>query len=639
MKFPSFTRQTFACCFLLLLAAAFLAESASAQTKPNIMTWGENISSWNTALGVTAMREGCSIYPSQCEPWLDNVANIAGASKYYVSFPFDTANSVSWAKEYSTLSLSHKMMVEVGFDDFVNQIENDQAAGTLPNPASFVSSVIAAAKSANPNLGFGVTIYEDSLTHTTLTNAVLPAALRAEINYVHLYVHYREDAPNYASYVATAKSIFPNAKIIAGAYPYDRMDYLPCAYKGTVHCTWSQEQSLYQELLQSQASMVKQGTVYGLEFFFGYFGDPQDWPTWTSSTRICAPTRLSQCYENSQVLQNISLDVLRATFTGTVSLSSTSVSMGSELVNQLSSPKVVTLKNAGTGPLAISNIGVGGLNSADFPLTKTCSTTLATGASCTISVSFKPLATGVRDAQIVITDGAGTQYVTLTGTGLSASSGTPGVSLAHTSVYMGSEYVNTLSTPFSLVMTNSGTGSLSISSISVAGTNATNFPLSENCPTALAAGSKCTLTIYFKPSATGTRTGSIVIKDNAGTGSQTVALTGTGLSAGTPAVSLAHTSVYMGSEHVNTLSTPFLLVMTNSGTGSLSIGSISVAGTNASDFPLTENCPTTLAAGSKCTLTIYFKPTATGTRTGTVVIKDNAGTGSQTVALTGSAIP
>jgi hypothetical protein len=353
--------------------------------------------------------------------------------------------------------------------------------------------------------------------------------LRAQINYVHLFVHYRENAPNYASYVATAKSIFPNAKIIAGAYSYDRLDYLPCAFKGTVHCTWSQEQSLYKELLQSQANLLKQGTIYGLEFFFGYFGDPQDWPTWTSSTRICAPTRLSQCYENTQVLQNITLDVLRATFTGNVTLSNSSLAMGSRTVGTESSATTVTMKNAGTGALSISNVGVGGLNSADFPLTKSCSTSLAAGASCTINVSFKPLATGTREAQIVTTDSAGTQYVNLAGTGLATSSGTPAVSLPHTSIYMGTEFLNTRSTPFLLVMTNSGSGSLLISGISVTGTNGTNFPLTHNCPASLAAGAKCTLTIYFKPTATGTRTGSIVIKDNAGSGSQTVTLTGTGL--------------------------------------------------------------------------------------------------------------
>ena len=398
MKGFKIALRKFVCCLsLVLIVAGICVGNASAQTKPIIMTWGENVPSWNEALGVDAMREACSIYPTQCEPYLDNLANLSGAKTYYVSMPFDPSTSVSWAKEYSTLSLSHKMMVEIGFDDFVNKIENDQIAGTLPNPAAFVSDVIAATKSANPNLAFGVTIYEDSLTHAVLTNAVLPAALRAEIKYVHLFVHYRENAPNYASYVATAKSIFPNARIIAGAYSYDRMDYLPCAYKGTVHCTWSQEQSLYKELLQIQANLLKQGTVYGLEFFFGYFGDPQDWPTWTSSTRICEPARLPTCYEDTTVLQNITLDVLRATFQGSVSLSLGGIAFGSEVVDHWSSPTTVTMKNAGTGPLAITSIGVGGLNSTDFPLTKNCPATLASGASCTMTVYFKPLATDAGD--------------------------------------------------------------------------------------------------------------------------------------------------------------------------------------------------------------------------------------------------
>jgi hypothetical protein len=101
----------------------------------------------------------------------------------------------------------------------------------MPNPAAFVSDVIAATKSENPNLAFGVTIYKDGQNHVALTS--LPATLRAQIQFVHLYVHYREDAPSFAVNVTTAKTILSNAKIIAGAYPYDRINYLPCAYKGT----------------------------------------------------------------------------------------------------------------------------------------------------------------------------------------------------------------------------------------------------------------------------------------------------------------------------------------------------------------------------------------------------------------------
>src|SRR5882672_11433073 len=378
MKGFSFTKQKFVCCLCWgLIVASICVGSASAQTRPNLMSWGENVSSWNEALGLTALREACSVVPTQCEPGLDNLANSTGVKTYYLSFPFDVSTSVSWAKEYSTLSLSHKMMIEIGFDDFVNKIENYQANGTLPDPATFVSDVIAATKSANPNLAFGVTIYEDSLTHATLTNAVLPAALRAEIKYVHLFVHYRENAPNYASYVATAKTIFPNAKIIAGAYPYDRIDYLPCAYKGTVACTAAQEQSLYKQALQIQLNLVNAGTIYGLEFFFGYFGDPQDWPSWTSETRICQPARLSTCYENSNILQNISLEVLHSTLTPAVSLPHTSLYMGSEVVGVQGTPGKLVMTNSGGGPLSISSIGVAGINKTEFPLTHNCPTTLA----------------------------------------------------------------------------------------------------------------------------------------------------------------------------------------------------------------------------------------------------------------------
>jgi hypothetical protein len=520
---------------LWVLVAGLSAKSASAQTKPVIMSWGENLSSWNTELGINAMREACGDEPITCEPYLDNLAALSNVKTYYVSMPLDPSTSVSWAKEYSTLSLTHKEMVEISFDDFVGNIEDDQIAGTMPNPASFVSSVIAATKSENPNLAFGVTIYEDGLNHVALTS--LPASLLAQIQYVHLYLHYREDAPNWSSYVATAKSIFPKAKIIAGAYPYDRIDYLPCAFKGTVSCTVAQEQSLYSQALQNQLNTLSAGTIYGLEFFFGYFGDPQDWPSWTLQTRICEPARLSQCYANSQALQNITLSLLKAQAAGSkgapaVTLAHTSLFMGNQYVGKQGTPGLLTVTNTGTAALAITGIDVGGVDSTMFPMSQNCGTSLAASASCTLTIYFKPAGLGTCTGEIIIYDnaGSGSQTVTLTGTGMASTTGTPAVSLAHTALYMGSEAVGVQGTPGLLKMTNSGTGALTISSFSITGTNSTNYSLTQNCGTSLAAGASCTLTIYFRPSATGTRTGSIVIKDNAAGGSQTVTLTGTGLS-------------------------------------------------------------------------------------------------------------
>jgi hypothetical protein len=526
------SRTAFVFC-LLALAAGLSVESASAQTKPVIMSWGENVPSWNTELGITAMREACSNAPTTCEPYLDNLAALSNVKTYYVSFPIDPSTSVSWARQYSTLSLTHKEIVEIGFDDFVGRIEDDQIAGTMPNPASFVSEVEAAVKSANPNLAFGVTVYEDSLTHVALTS--LPASVRGAIQFVHLYVHYREGAPNYAANVATAKTIFPNAKIIAGAYPYDRINYIPCAYKGTVECTSAQEQSLYQQLLETQASMVKAGTIYGLEFFFGYFGDPQDWTGWTTQTNACLTSRLSQCYSNSSILQNITLQVLQSTFAASssgsaakVSLSHTSLFMGQEYTNKESTPGTVTVTNTGGSALAISSITAAGTDGSMFPMSENCPTSLAAGASCTLTIYFKPTAVGACSGQIVLADSVGTQTVALTGTGLS-SGGTPAVSLSNTSIYMGTEYVGKKSSPGYVTVTNTGSGTLTFTSVVVAGTNSTSFPISNDCPATLAAGASCKLVVYLAPTATGARGGEIIMYDNAGSGSQTVTLTGTGL--------------------------------------------------------------------------------------------------------------
>jgi hypothetical protein len=117
------------------------------------------------------------------------------------------------------------MMVEIDFDDVVGRIEDDQIAGTMPNPAMFVSDVIGTTKSENPDLAFGVTIYEDGLRPC---GADKPAGVAARADLICASVcALRGRCAEFRSNVATAKNIFPNAKIIAGAHPYDRINYLP----------------------------------------------------------------------------------------------------------------------------------------------------------------------------------------------------------------------------------------------------------------------------------------------------------------------------------------------------------------------------------------------------------------------------
>jgi hypothetical protein len=98
-----------------------------------------------------------------------------------------------------------------------------------------------------------------------------------------------------------------------------------------------------------------------------------------------------------------------------VSLAPTSLTFPPQALGTTSAPHTVTLKNTGNATLSISSIKVSG----DFSQTNRCSSMVAAGAGCTLSVTFKPKANGTRTGAVTITDNASpaTQTVSLTGTG------------------------------------------------------------------------------------------------------------------------------------------------------------------------------------------------------------------------------
>jgi phosphoesterase family protein/centrosomal CEP192-like protein len=218
-----------------------------------------------------------------------------------------------------------------------------------------------------------------------------------------------------------------------------------------------------------------------------------------------------------------------------VSLSPTSLAFPSTTVGTTSAAQAVTLKNSGGSSLTISSISITGTNSGDFKQSNNCGSSVAAGASCAISVTFTPTATGTRTAAVSIADNASgsPQMVGLTGTGASSTTGSPVVSLSPTSLTFPSQTVGTTSTAQPVTLKNTGTASLSITSISITGTNSGDFKQSNGCGSSVAAGASCTINVTFTPTATGTRTASVSIADNASGSPQTVSLTGTGASSST----------------------------------------------------------------------------------------------------------
>jgi len=97
-------------------------------------------------------------------------------------------------------------------------------------------------------------------------------------------------------------------------------------------------------------------------------------------------------------------------------LSPTSLAFGSQETDTTSAAQTITLSNYGTMTISIADITA----STNFGETNNCNSTLASGASCTVSVSFTPGSTGSLNGTLSVTDSAADspQIVSLSGTGV-----------------------------------------------------------------------------------------------------------------------------------------------------------------------------------------------------------------------------
>ena len=316
-----------------------------------------------------------------------------------------------------------------------------------------------------------------------------------------------------------------------------------------------------------------------------------------------------------------------------VLLNPASLSFSSQPVGTPSAPQSVTLTNNGSTTLNISGITA----TAPFSETNTCGSSVAASANCTINVTFTPTAVGSAQGSLSIADSAAgsPQVLPLGGTGAAANA--PAVTLAPASLTFSSQTVGTASSAQSVTLINSGNATLNLTGITITGTNAGDYSETNTCAATLATSATCAISVTFKPTASGARTASVSIADNASGSPQTIPLSGTAVAAPAPAVTFAPTSLTFASQLVGSSSAAQSVTLTNSGNATLSITGVTITGTNAGDYSETNTCAATLAASANCAISVTFKPTATGTRTASVSIADNASGSPQTVAISGTA--
>ncbi len=105
-------------------------------------------------------------------------------------------------------------------------------------------------------------------------------------------------------------------------------------------------------------------------------------------------------------------------------LSPTSLTFPIQQLGATSAPQMATLRNNSASTLPIDHISIGGPFSGDFAQTNNCGSSLAAGASCLISVTFKPTGVDARRATLFVFHGAGgsPQMADLRGVGVASCS-------------------------------------------------------------------------------------------------------------------------------------------------------------------------------------------------------------------------
>ena len=291
-----------------------------------------------------------------------------------------------------------------------------------------------------------------------------------------------------------------------------------------------------------------------------------------------------------------------------VNASEYSLTFPAQNVGSASTAQNITL--LGVGSSTISSFSVSG----PFAQTNNCSSTLASGASCTVNVTFKPAGSGTQTGTLTVATNsflAPNISVTLSGTGTGSS-----LSYSPTSLALGHWLVGTTSSTQYVTFTNNGSSGINFSGAS---TTSSLFKVPSNtCTGTLASGKTCTIGVNFTPNASGYTVGAYLdVTDSGPSSPQQIAIRGTGVGTSLSPTSLSYGTVSKGSTKALTTT------LTNKGTATITSIQASVTGSNASDFSFTTTCGSSLAVGMSCVYSITFKPSTTGAESGSLYLTDN----------------
>lgn len=187
----------------------------------------------------------------------------------------------------------------------------------------------------------------------------------------------------------------------------------------------------------------------------------------------------------------------------------------------------VTVTNTGTTPWTVLGATVSGPNAADFVkgADECTAVPVSPHGDCSVSITFKPLYVGSRSAALNFTGipPGGAQAVGLIGSGVGA-----GAVLSPTLITFPDQVVGGSDTQ-TVTLTNPGNLPLTLTGITITGSNSGDFARTNNCSSTVAAGGECTIPVTFTPGALGSLNATLLVADNGLDSPQSVSLRGAAL--------------------------------------------------------------------------------------------------------------
>jgi Beta-propeller repeat len=308
----------------------------------------------------------------------------------------------------------------------------------------------------------------------------------------------------------------------------------------------------------------------------------------------------------------------------TLSVTSTSTDLGNVVLGASATQVFQVLNNSGAA-LTLTSIVAGladGSAQTDFSQQNNCPLTLASQATCTITVTFAPSDTGLRKGAVslIVNGGVLNQTVSITGTGLPVLAATPSTLTFATPV--GSSSLQ------SVTLMNQSTSAQSFN-LAVTGPFAIN---STTCVSPLAAGAQCVVSVSFQPISPGLQTSALTAALT-GIPPEAINLTGTGTS---PNAILSPNALVFGRTVEGVASAAQTITLTNSGTAPLNSLALTLSGANAADFSFTTTCGSAVPAGQTCSIAVVFKPSLLTSEGATFNLASNASGSPASVPLSGT---